>query len=258
MIIGIEDKLYRLKTGLQDVSIKEYAEVEKIVKDTPAWFRNIMQDIEDEMDIEILLDYEKKIVSVLLDIPEDVIERCAIGDIHLCAEASKEIVLSCIRGIYAEPLEMFVWGDKFNAPQKDTDIAGNIMYCSEITALQICEASDLQIATGFEYANNIVTILCCDKYDEKEAKRKAEGLKDMPVSIAAGCMAHLSKFHEYCLANYPNVYGGRGKETPLSGFGWGGRILWLAGSVENVEKVNNMNAYEFIRQLSYKIAENES
>lgn len=258
MIIELEDKLYRLRVKLNDINIKEYDKINKFIKEQPQWIKNILQEVEDDVDYEVLFEFEKKVVAMLSDIPKELLDKCAFGDVHLCFEEAKEIILSCLKGIYSDTITFFTWGERFNAPKKDTDITGVSMYCSEITALQMCEASDLQIATGYQYANNIISILFCDKYDEKECKNKAKWLQDLPMSIAAGCMAHLSLFHEYCRKNYPNVYGGRGKETPLSGFGWGGRILWLAGSVENVEKVNNMNAYEFIRQLSYKIAENES
>ena len=254
MTIELEDKLYRLRTHLTDISLKDYIEVEEFIKSAPQWIKNLIQGIEDEMNVEEFFTFERDVVLKLSDIPDELLNRCDLGSIHLCFEASKEIILSCLQGIHSKPIDLFTWGEVFKAPVTDTDIAGNTMYCSEITALQMAEASDIHIQSGYRFANNIISILFCDKYNEKECKKRAEGLKDLPMNIVAGCMTHLSRFHEYCRGQYPNVYGGSGKETPTSRFGWGGRILWLG----DAEKINNMNAYEFIRQLSFKIAENES
>ena len=128
-----------------------------------------------------------------------------------------------------------------------------------MTALELCEVTDLQMADMWLFGKNIFTILCRpsgEKYNEKVSKDRARDLNPLMSDILE-VYAKVGQFHAYCREQFANVYGGGGKENKLSSFGWGGRILWLAED-STVEQVEQLNAYEFIRRLSFKSAKYES
>ena len=267
------DKYYLVCETWDDIPLSVFLTLNEKVNSCPKWYKNILLDIEDDVDINEMFAFQKDVLEILSSIPRSILDKCTFLDVFTVFDTYlKKFVISCLDEIAFEPkmITSFVNDDvHLFLPAFDTDISGKTIPLSHITALELCEATDLHIAgealpTGqFSYAANVVSILCRkegERYDEAVSKERARKMKDMPMSFVLEVFWALTACHMYAKENYRNVYQGNrgnGKISPMSDFGWNGKILWLADGVENVEKVNEMNCYEFLRQLSFKIAKNE-
>jgi len=263
MIIEI-DKRYNLITNWEDLGYKRCADLDDYIKSLPEWVKMMLMDEEppegSPVDPLKMFEVYAKCLEILSDIPYDVLSHVAFMDLLPTFDFIRALVVSMLGNVYVDlhDIDGFVYDNEYYAlPVSDTDITGAVVPCAEITALEFCEASDLHQA-GYRYAGNIVSILCHktgEKYDEKICKER--GKWDIKMPIVFEVLQKLTSVHEYAKKLYPNIYkAGKGKASAINNFGWMGKILWLGG-VENKEKIEQMNVYEFIRLLSFKLAENE-
>lgn len=257
MLVKI-DREYNIFQNWNDIKHSDFMKIVNVVQSFPEGIKSALKGIEADFELADYLDCQKAMLEVCSDIPRSILDRCAILDVNTFFESLRYIVDSILIAPVFAPLGKMHFGE-YVLSRSDLDVVGNEQPLSEMTALEMCEVADLQMSDMWLFGKNIFTILCRpvgEKYNEKVSKDRAREI-DPLMSDILEVYAKIGQFHAYCKGSYPNLYGGGGKENKLSGFGWGGRILWLAED-STVEQVEQLNAYEFMRRLSFKIAKYES
>lgn len=262
MIIEL-DRRYTLASNWIDVSYKQAADLQEYLNGLPMWLQKTIQgeDTESEdFDARKVFEVQAKCLAILSDCPYEKWSKVALMDLVAIYDVIQYIIVSMFGEVYISltDREGFMHdGVYYSLPKSGKDIAGNEMPLSSITALEFCEASDLHQA-GYRYAGNIVSVLCRrigEPYNEEICKER--GRWDLKMDLVYDVLSKLSQAHQYASSIYPNIYkSGKGKPSKINSFGWMGKILWLGG-VENKEKIEQMPVYEFLRLLSFKLAENE-
>ena len=100
------------------------------------------------------------------------------------------------------------------------------------------------------------------KVRRKDGYQKDGGIPKPNDGRGLECFFFFGRAIDYLASVRSNVFaskGGGGKlNKDLAQFGWYGHVLFLADGVQNIKLVEQMNLYDFLTALSYKIARNEA
>lgn len=277
LALKIGRKKYEICSTWYDVNLLRCVRLDTYVRSLPEWLHRFLKE-GDDSEVEnpfLVIDAYLSFLEILSNIPATQLKTCALSDIkNLYEQYTQHFVVSMFGSVsyLRTGIKSFkVGGMEYCLPVSDVDLSGNVMPGCDVTALEICEVSDLHLSgytqpTGpYTYAANIASILCRPEGEpyfgnERICKQRAERFATLPMPVVFEVYSILVGIHKYASNLYPNLYktaSGTGGKSKTMDFGWGGKIMWLAGGVENDSFVERMNAYEFLRRISYKIAENE-
>lgn len=146
-------------------------------------------------------------------------------------------------------------------PLSEQTFDGEWVPLCEVSAIQWCEAADLYLADKWEYAPLIAAVLCKgeeSQYIERVVKRRAELMRDMPMSIITALFLALNDAHrkmkELYSACYSKKSGTVDSAQKVSSFSWNELLLWAGHfRADEIEQVRSMNCYDFMALVNGRI-----
>ena len=211
--IFINNQCYSCPTSWDDITLQqavaldEFTEnLSKEVKDRLAakYEPSAERDIPDTDSQTMLQIFEQKLFALLCKIPENVVQQTDPKQINRIVD---QYLIHFATGMIFEPdyeprhIQSFEWeGERLFLPKSDTDLQNIEMPLAQVSAIELCEATDLYNADRILQAAMIIAILCRpegEQYDENKAKLRAKTMGTLPMSIA------LEVF--FCLSQRTNI-----------------------------------------------------
>lgn len=152
----------------------------------------------------------------------------------------------------------FDWrGEQLCMPETLSNFEGEPMPLAEVSALELCEATDLYHADRWRYAPLIAAILCrppAEEYDEKKVRERAEGMKTLPVTVIQALYDRLQEAHRVLKMHYPLGYQKLATKRTADPMTWKELLLW-AGHFDllEVERMQRLNGYDFLAWVHSRI-----
>ena len=146
-------------------------------------------------------------------------------------------------------------------PKSERTFDGACIPLCDVSALQWCEAADLYLADKWEYAPLIVAVLCKgdeSEYMEPVVKRRAESMKNCPMSIITDLFTLLNSAHHTMKNLYPKCYAKNSSSSSPSenhsDFSWYELLLWTGHfRADEIDRVRSMNCYDFMALVNGRI-----
>lgn len=150
----------------------------------------------------------------------------------------------------------FRWkGKTLRYPRTGTGFGGEAVYFENVSAAELCEATDLYLAGKWEYAPLIVAVLCRrsgEKFDETAAVKRARQMKKLPMRVVRRLYELLMLAHAQLRIVYPACY----ERTPSSWTGggcsgpsprWSELLKWMARyAPSEIGTAGRMNCRDFL------------
>jgi len=197
--VEINKEQYQVCNGWEDLNLSKMIELNTLATSYPEWLRDVHSETETELTGEQALEFDifiKKAFGLLSDIPLEILYQTkSIELMALYNTVLFKFVYGCLYHPDFNPAGLVKFehkGETYYLPTSDTDVVGNLMPCVNISALELCESTDLQNAGNemsegkFAFAANVIAILCRKKnepYDEKVCKDRAAEFMDLPMPI---------------------------------------------------------------------------
>lgn len=237
---------------------------------------NLIETFEKELNEVEKYDFYHKCISVISDIPLEVIQQSHVGDVTILYE---KLVEPFIYGILFHPFSIVdlpqfnILGTDYFAPESK-EVMGLLRPFADENSEIFCDASDLannciKNKNKYGMAELITAIIYREKgveYSEKEVYEVAEKYKDiLPVDVYHSALFQMSKVNEVLQQLFPNLYQKSGnmnssiayQKSGMADFGWLNSIITVAemGILNNpkltpLESVRKTNVYDFMTVLS--------
>ena len=267
--IKIADQSYQCPTEWGDITLADAVRLQQMVAELPAEVKAHFTFGDDEQPGELsetisesLCRLGRDMLMSLAKVPEDVAERVEPTDLLAAVKVYfGEFIVSLLGTPITQPTGLTSFecaGKTFRLPAIGTDIIDNPTPLHNISAVELCEASDLVANSDLRLAPVVVAILCRpegESYDEDVVRERARSFAELPANIYMELLYLLNGAHDYLRAVNPLCYGkgtdGDGKAEAST---WYDRMLLVAGDrPSELSVVKQTNAYEFMGLLSGRI-----
>lgn len=199
MNIVINNNGYTVPTAWDEIGLDVAIELQKLVREAPCrvreYFASQCEPSAHEPTIDAghdaqLLDLLVNIVALMSDVPREELRQT---DPYQIADLVTRYLSPFAVSVIFEPvfvpsgMERFEWnGELLTLPRSEMDIEQAVMPFADVTAEQLCQATDLHVAGSLRYAAMIVAVLCRqadEPFSMSRARRRAAGMQKLPMSI---------------------------------------------------------------------------
>ncbi len=197
--IEINKEHYDIWNTWSDPTLSKIIELGTLVNSCPAWLKDLHCEKETELTELQATEFDvfvKKVIGIMSNIPINIVYQTSpIELMALYNSVLFKFVYGCMFYPDFKPAGITKFehkGETYYLPSCDKDVVGEPMPCVNISALELCESTDLQNAGremesgNYTFAANIISILCRKKnepYDENVCKDRANVFLSLPMGI---------------------------------------------------------------------------
>lgn len=296
IILSINNNDYHLYDNWSEITLDKARELYGVALDIPEPLNliykekskgddcdsNQLEVFAKDLDEELFYRFSCRILSVLSDIPKDVIDGINKVDILLCYET---YLMPFVFGCLYYPLdkmedlkEFTTMGETFKAP-KEQEVMGTLRAFANENTEVFCDASDIDSngkrnKSKYDNAELIIGIVYRrdgEEYSEETAMENARFFNHLTCDVYHAAIYQLSKVNVTLKGLFPNLYQkGNAKASKasnvsgLTDFGWFNSIMTIAKmgvlneeGLTPLESVRKSNLYTFMTVLSSMRADND-
>lgn len=263
--INISGHSYKLPTHWDEITLSQCVWLHNKVGGLPDHLRKYYLSYaqqETQEGTRDLLDFSSEVLVYLGLIPTNVMSRAKPE--HILALSATVLplfvcgVMGSVEYSFLGRKSFWHHGRRYCYPATGRDVMGIATPLSGLSAIELCQVSDIILSGNIALAP-LAVVICCrlkrEAYNEARAQRRADHFAQLPASIYWELWALVSAAHQCLKSNFPECYGKESSgETTTKGAVWCDSLVALAvGNPGTLTYLQQMNGYDFVHLLNESI-----